>query len=264
MGTLNSKHCGMRLTRATLACASLLLLIGIIIMDAYPSGVGSVPATWKTPGMQWRVKVRQYSRAYALDYGDPEVAVEAQKLKVQYEFEMIITVLDPQISDAQQIARLQFTPSEDAPAVIRQHEYVLEIDLATGRVQTLKSVKSKYPGFFTIIRAEDQLFLVTELLGFPVDWIVEATDLATLNNVAARTIRLVQSQAEVDKILKPTTIESNKVAVQIEAGHPAHDALGPSRHVIQTWVPGESWWRSFKRYYGDRLDLEAIRITGSK
>jgi len=237
----------------------LLAVASTVIGENAPNG--NVLAVWTKPGTEWVVHVRQYSRAWGAGYSDPQMAEEAQKPRVQYEFHMRITVLEPQGEGAALIARIRFTPSDDAPEFMLGECRILELDAKSGRPKAIKhATDEKGGGSRSITTAGAERVLFTEMYGFPTDWIVSATDLAAIPNGAQDRGVLNRSGASVAKKLRETVTETGgDQALEVEATAAWHDSTA-SKRVVQTWVPGEGWWRSFARYKQGHLDLEATLV----
>ncbi len=136
--------------------------------------------------------------------------------------------------------------------------HVLELDTTTGQP---KAVRDKKGNELTVVgRIGTERVLFTETYGFPTDWIVTATDLVQIPARTQDRSVIDKTRASFVKRLRGIVTEpGDDQALEVEVATAWLDAA-PSRRVVQTWVPGEGWWRSFTRYKQGHLDLEATKV----
>jgi len=216
---------------------------------------------WTRPGTEWLVHVRQYSRGWAVESSNSKVNEEGRKPKVQCEFHMRITVLEPQGEHPVRVAQIKYTPLDDAPDFMRGSIRVIELDAASGKVKAIKEVsEDKGSGVESVAQIGAEKLLFTRIYGFPVDWIVSASDVSV---PAAREEDRSVINREGDSFIKKRrpslTADQKQQAIEIEASTAWLDAE-PRTRVVQTWVPGEGWWRSYTRYIQGHIDLEATLV----
>lgn len=227
--------------------------------------VEGVPALWTKPGTEWYVHIRQYSRGWAVQSSNPEINEEAQKPKIQCEFHMHITVLEPQGEDDTRVARILFTPMDDAPDFVRGGIRVLELDAATGKVKAIKiRTDEKGGGEKSVATIGQEQVLFAETYGFPVDWIVSGSDVALRPTREEDRSLLNKEGDSFIRKLRPAMAEGGRdPAVEIETAT-SWCGREPRARIVQTWVPGEGWWRSFTRYLDGHIDLEATLVERKK
>lgn len=252
-----------------------LLILFTVSFDTNADNVleAGAPAAWTTPGTEWVVRVRQDKRAWGLGYSDPRMRERAEKPQLAFESHVRITVLEPQGEGEQRIARIQFTALDDAPAYA-QGAVVLEIDATNGAPKAVKGVAEKKYGIPSVAEFNDERVLFSETSGFPLCWIVSVADLARIppreeeRTIAIETKSSLGPTGQFLRLLKnlrPSITSGNQVpAVEVEAAlfYPFIDEA--QFRVVQTWVPGEGWWRSFKRYTQGHIDLEAELVESIK
>jgi len=251
----------MEATRFLLTVVCVLWLAGNLgAAEDNVTGEG-IQELWSKPGTEWFVRIRQYSRGWMLESSNREVNEEAQKQRVQCEFDMRITVLEPQGEGHGRIARIQFTPLDDAPESIRGNIRVLEVEASTGKVRAVKErVDDKGGGVASIAEIGSERILFTQMYGFPTDWIVSLADLARVPTREDDRSVIDKAGDSFIKVLRANVTAGDKrQAVEVETATSWLDAE-PTRKVVQTWVPGEGWWRSFTRYIQGHLDLEATLV----
>jgi hypothetical protein len=236
----------------------LFCLAGAAIAEAAPDVDSSTPQEWLTAGKRWQVKLTQYSR---MPTNLVRSAPAAEEQRAKLEFEMTISVLPPLLADGRRLARFEFAPSKDAPPEVAGQKYLLAVDVASGRADSLKLVEGRYPGSFAIEPAGDERVLLTDLFGFPADWILQNADLSEVSGAVDRSARIDNTQVVLTKSLSQVTVDHDRQAMKMDLTLPDSNATGPSKRVVQTWVPGESWWRTFQRYRGGRIDLEARLVS---
>jgi len=83
--------------------------------------------------------VRQYSLGWAIALSNPQKAKEAQEPKVQCEFDMTVTILEPQGEGENRVARIQFRTLDDHPPDYAKGTVVLEINADTGAPKAIKT-----------------------------------------------------------------------------------------------------------------------------
>lgn len=233
-------------------------------LDPLPGGDGvgqPEPAPWETPGKQWRLKITRYWVG-----GTPGRPLTPEELKprVDYKSGMTVRVLPVRHRGDHRIARLQFTPGDKAPPHIRKLRYVLEIDTSTGKVEGVKPPGTRG---VRIAAFGDDKYLQTTLQGFPLDWMTRNSDLATVPKVkVTRTVPLPSKRGEYVKTLEPTkvpasltaggagTVAAVRITFRVQINNRRDYTL------VQTWVPGEPWWRSYQQFTNDELRLEAVRV----
>lgn len=234
-----------------------------------PPGGQRAPECWTTPGTQWLVQVRKYSIAWAIGYGDRKLKEKAQEPRIESEFHMRITILEPRVEHERTLARIEFRPLEDAPNPYAQSVIVLEIDASNGKPLALKEAVGKLLGGGEIEGdgGEGTFFSDT---GFPTSWIASVADLARVPEEPEDRSITLQSRVSLDatvpvqlsKKLRPTVIENgHRPALEVEAasGVRQPDAV-PYYRVVQTWVPGEGFWRSYKGYIQNHINIEATLV----
>ena len=232
-----------------------------------PSGLGTKP--WKSPGRQWRVRVKKYPQppftsTPVMDYYSK---LAKQKPTPPDDFMMFVRVLPLRHNGDHDIARFQFIPGEDVPKYYLKSaqgaKFVLEVDAQTGQAVEFhpeRATRKRVRSF------DDEQYLKTQLW-FPVDWMLRNTDLVAVPAEKRYTTPARDERGEPKEFIKsleavtvPTRLSnaSGKTirAVRIEWSRHYLD----NYRLVQVWVPGEPWWRSFQRYYGDRLDLEATWV----
>lgn len=218
-----------------------------------------VPAAWTTAGTEYLIHVRQYSMGWALGISDPQQRQEAQVPKVQLEFDIRITVLESHGEGDERIARIQFTPLNDAPDFVRGSTCVLELDAGTGTAKAIIESGDDKRGV-VVATGGIQRALENAMSGFPIEWIVSASDLALVPPWQEDRSVINKPGDSFIKKLSPTLIgENGQSAVEVEAATTWPDAE-PYRKVVQTWVPGEGWWRSYKRYIHGHIALDATLV----
>lgn len=187
--------------------------------------------------------------------------------RVQYEFHMRITVLEPKGKGGHRIARIQFSTLEDAPAFARG-TFVLELYANTGKPKALKEIDGNCGGSNGIVRTAEERVLFSTTPGFPTAWIVNAADLARMPTEPEERKATIEQRNSIGKSsyqfvkkLRPTvTADGEHKALEVDAAS-IKGSPGASRRVVQTWVPGEGWWRSFTRYsHTGNPDLEATLV----
>jgi hypothetical protein len=190
---------------------------------------------------------------------------EAQKPKIGCEFHVGITVLEPQGEGEERVARIRFRTLEDAPDYA-QGTFVLEIDARSGAPKVLKEVDGKVGGNHWIEEAGRERVLFSDAPGFPAAWIIDVDDVAHIP-AAEREHRTKceQSGNSLVKILRPIEAVGDKIrALQVEAAVFYPFVEEARVRILQTWVPGEGWWRSYKRYIQGHIDLEAELVVERK
>ena len=219
----------------------------------------SLVKTWTTPGVHWLIRVKQYNRGAEIGHTDPKLTEQARQLRVQYEFFLKVDVLEPIGNQEEQIARIRFSPMEDAPPDVKGQVYVLQLDANSGKPLKLELVEGKWPGSITIERAGDQQFVLTNLFGFPADWIVDPSDVTLIPTHEVDRGEVIDgTTVQLSKTLRPVATEGHaNNATEVDVSLPPGGSVGNGKRVVQIWIAGETWWRTFKRYQGDRLDLEA-------
>ncbi len=250
----------MQIGKKMLATVCVVLLTAEATAMAGDAPDQDAPVAWSTPGTEWLVRVRQYSRSWGLGYSDPRMAEEAQRPRVDFEFHMRITVLDPRREGEEQIARIRFAPMDDAPEHLRGKIRVLELVAATGRA--IGTTDDEKPIVLRGAKAPlgEEHGLFTEAYGFPTDWTINATDLSLPPTSEVDRSVIDKAAGSFVKKLRRTAIGGERQqAVEVEAATSWLDAE-PRRKVVQVWVPGEGWWRSFSRYIQGHIDLEATLV----
>lgn len=217
------------------------------------------PNEWAKPGDEWRLKVRIYNPQLTGLRFDPKRIPE-----VHHQWEMRVNVLQPRVVAGKRIARFQFTPVTNVPESRRQEllKYILEIDAQTGKVEGIQP-EPKLQSIFTT--AGEMKFIITAVWGFPVDWIADRSDWARIP--LKREVKVeyygLNKQFKVEKFLDPVKVPLKgsagevlqKPGVQIYLmDHSLTD------RVVQTWIPGERWWRSFQRFSDDGEGHKELRM----
>jgi len=217
--------------------------------------------SWTKTGTEWLIQVRQYSRSWGAGYSDPRMKEEAQKPRVEHEFHMRITVLEPRAGFDERVARIRFAPSEDAPDFMRGKFRILELDARTGKPKGIREADDDEKGSTSGVDAfGPERVLFTGAYRFPTDWVVNAADVAAIPTREDDRSFINKAGHSFIKKLRPTvTAEEKDQCVEIEAAMAWLEAE-PSRKVVQIWVPGENWWRSFTRYIDGHIDLEATLV----
>lgn len=220
-----------------------------------------VQEIWTKPSTEWVVHVRRYSRGWMLKSTNQKVNDEAQKPRVDCEFHMSITVLETQSEGEQRIARIQFTVLDDAPE-FGKGTFVLEIDASTGAPKGLKKIAGRVGGSQWLEGDSGKRILFSDSPGFPTSWVVEAADLSHIPTAEQEhKINSEKSGLALVKILRPTETDGDKLrALQVEGAlfYPFIEVA--QVRVVQVWVPGEGWWRSYKSYVQGHIDLEATLV----
>lgn len=237
------------------------VLVSVSFTNADDNNVAGVTSAWIVPGAEWFVRVKQYSMGWALGISDPQKKKDAQIPKVQFEFDMRITVLEPQGETDNRIARIQFTPLDNAPDSMRGKICVLELDAGTGKAKAIKEGPDENGGrVASVVTVGIQGVLETPVHGFPIEWIISATDVATIPLAEEDRSLINEAGNSFIKKLRPTTIgDDRRAGVEVEAATTWPDTE-PYRRVTQSWVPGEAWWRSFRRYIRGNIVLEATLV----
>lgn len=234
-----------------------------------PPGGQRAPESWTTPGTQWRIHVRKYSTSWRISYGSRRLQEEAQEPRIESEFHVHVTVLEPRVECEWRVARIEFRPLGDAPDYYSNSVYVLEINADNGQPLALKEVAGNVGWFQRIENGDDEPILFSET-DFPTSWIVSMADLARVPDKSEDRSATVQCKAspearipiQMPKKLRPTAIESGHLAaLEVDVATPVRrpDAV-PYYRVVQTWVPGEGWWRSYKGYIQNHINLEATLV----
>lgn len=224
---------------------------------------------WKTPGRQWRLRVKKYPQPpYAstpvMDY---YLGLAKQKSTPPDEFLMLVRVLPIRHIDDRDVARFQFIPTNSVPKYyldsVKGANFVLEVDVQMGQALEFHPERATR---WSVRSFDDEKYLQTQLW-FPVDWMLRSVDLATVPARKKYTKPTRDERGEPKAFIKsleavnvptrlPNASKKTEQAVRIEWSHQYTDKY----RLVQIWVPGEPWWRSFQRYYGDRLDLEATWV----
>jgi len=113
----------------------------------------------------------------------PDPGKEAAKPRVDYEFHMNVTVLEPRGEGENRVARIRFATLEDAPEFARG-VFVLELDASTGKPKALKEIEGNRGGSVCITKGGEEEVLLSDTPGFPTAWIINRSD---LQRVPART-----------------------------------------------------------------------------
>lgn len=242
-------------------------LTAVTVSPRAPADEGpfSTPPAWTVPDTQWRVRVWRY-RPLAAASSDPRINAEMRKRKVQHEFDMTITVLLPANMWGWDIARFRFTLSSDAPFYIQGKEYLAQVRLENGKIYRHPKLIGERGAAAELSEIGQLGVLFTHISGFPIDWIIEAADIwevpATEQDLSMP-LPDDPHHRHLHKVVQPASLgDGAPDAVRIEASirNERGEVIAPHKRVVQTWVPGEPWWRSFQRYQGDRLELVAIRL----
>ena len=216
---------------------------------------------WIKPGTEWVVQVRRYSRGWMLMSSNQEVNEDAQKPRVGCEFHVGITVLEPKGEGDNRVARIQFRTFDDAPDYA-QATFVLEIDANNGKPIALREIAGKVGGSHSIQQAGGERVLFSDAPGFPTAWTVSVADFAEIPATEReRRINFEKSRHSLIKILRPAVTDNDRLrALQVEAALFYPFIEEAQVRIVQVWVPGESWWRSFTRYIQGHIDLEATLV----
>jgi hypothetical protein len=252
-----------------------------------PGRAEFAPPQWATPGSQWHVTVKQYSRAWGKGYSNPKTAERAQIPRVEHEFDMTIRLLGVEKSDNRKLARLEFIPGNDAPEnSIRSSRYTLTIDMHTLRVVEAECTEGQRvkTGKLTpwTIRTEADVHnvLFARVYAFPVDWVIEGDDMdrAGVDCFVARRPPEVGGKGHWERI-RPADLdeetpytyrtEFRRTVTRIEDGQGIKVVVfsrgsfedTPTYEIEQVWDPQLGWWRSFKRTRQGHIDLEATLVT---
>lgn len=229
---------------------------------------------WGSERKAYRLKIRTFF-SWFFSSGDPQVNERIKKLigTPDYEFIMIAEVLEPDRIQGQRVGRIQFTPSwtgKEPPhniESIRNRVVLLPIDLTNGSALEPKTIKGNDSGSSNIVEGDGLRALWSNDSNFPLDWIIQAADISTIPK--EKVIRKGRRSSprdpkvsrEIIQVLQPVTTKGDgKKAVRIEVSYSGSFGGLEEWKVVQTWVPGEPLWRDFKRYFGDKLNLEAERI----
>jgi len=105
---------------------------------------------------------------------------------------------------------------------------------------------------------------------FPMSWVAGPADLARIphreeqHRVAVETRSSLGPTGQFHEFIKrvrpAVTATDRQRALEIESFSLAPLAEVPSTRVLQTWVPGEGWWRSYTSYIHGHLYLEATLV----
>ena len=217
----------------------------------------ATPPQWRAAGTEWRLRVEQYAAPQLIQSAKARAPSNAEP-RIAAAFTMTVRVLEPAVARTGPVARFQFTPDPGAPADMNGQVYTLSVDLETGQVTDLALTGGRFPGSSAIESAEDKRALFTTIFGFPVDWIVSAADLRPQGPEEAH----AWTVGEGSRLHSARRVLPNSLAAQPAMAVEAainHSNDGPKHRVIQTWVPGEPWWRTFARYRDGHFELTATR-----
>lgn len=213
---------------------------------------------WMRPGTNWLLHVKQYYPDFALRRATsmPEEVTERRA----DEFDIRITVLEPRRDNSGVLARFQFAAEANAPEEVRSNGCVLEVDATLGTV-------GNYPLLLeaggrresTLIKSAGERWLLYALAGLPAEWITTPKEISTDSQRASAEGQITSlTDGHYCKTTRRSENEPNGVTVR--AGYDV-----PKSHfshiVEQTWVPGEPWWREFKRYQSGYIMLEVTRVV---
>lgn len=228
-------------------------------------------------GQEWSLRVRQYGRAQRVS--DPHENERNLVPCVQFDFHVLVRVVALTTCNGHPCVQVRFTAGSDAPDLstidrpdleqLRALEYTLTFDAESGGVLQLQSTGESGVNE-QVLRADGYAALLPRG-AFPVDWILARAD---FENRVDRTMLLnfPGFRAAPDRPHPNTALRRSisPVAqggcVRITVGHVGLTATGEPRaeatnEVEQVWHPGEPWWRSFRRYVGGLIDMEADLVT---
>ena len=217
---------------------------------------GALFPEWAGAGAKWNVKVKQY----VLPARERQVRNET---RVEDEFCMTVSVLNPRVKKCpkRQVVQFRFTPSPSSPLGGAGNECILEVASQSGQVERLRTTESDTSMLGRLNAWPGQRCVFCDSrgfpgYGFPVDWVIRASDLAGIPNAEDKELLQEQGKPDVTRCRTRAVLDGRE-AVRIEASWEIGNLKGK---VVQVWVPGEPWWRSFRRYSGETLVMEAVRV----
>ena len=218
---------------------------------------------WTAPGTELVVFIRQYSRGWMIDLGNKSANGKEPNPQVDYEFQMRITVMEPQMSTGRRLAVFRFRTLDGAPENIRG-TFELRIDANSGAPVELNELDGKVGGNTHVEKVGTDEVLFSDARGFPTSWIISVSDLVSIPGEVKEQRRVSTDQKyQVVKSLRPGAATStSQSTLEVEAVDSSLEGAVRVR-ILQTWVPGEGWWRSFTRYVNGHLDLEATLVERS-
>jgi hypothetical protein len=231
-------------------------------------------------GQEWRFLVRQYG--HGLVYSSDSRTHERSLIpRVQYEFHVKARVTELMRRDGRACVCIEFMAEPDAPLInstdpayaniIRDQKYILTLDAETSKVVEFEAQPEHSSS--QLLEAEGCTALLPQISWFPIDWAISRSD---LENPAARTELLnfpdfhpTPDRPTPNGALKRTVSPEKDGTIRITVGEvsliPRKETGEPAREarceVEQVWHPSEQWWRSFRRFSGGHIDLEAVRVS---
>ena len=231
---------------------------------------------WKV-GQEWRLLVRPYSRGWMVAHSSPRDNERALIPRADREFHVKARVIDVMSRGDHERVTIQFTAESDAPVidstnppradVVRTQEYTLTLDAQTWQVVELEG-KPEVSSNQVLAGGDCRAILTPGWL--PIEWVIARAD---LENLAERT-ELLNSPDFRPTLERPTpsgalrrtvcpekdgnlriSVAEVDLLPRKKSGEPPKEAM---REVEQVWHPGDRWWRSFRRYSGGHICMEAF------
>ncbi|MGB2985449.1 MAG: hypothetical protein WBE26_06155 [Phycisphaerae bacterium] len=272
-----------RLKWGNVICASALCALSVTEY-AVPIQQNRGTPAWKA-GQQWRLTVKQYYRDWMLDFSDQEMNITKNIPRVQYEYQITVVVASLEKLGNRTLARLDFIPGPNTPEYIGAHRYTLTIDTDDLRVIEAECTKGERVEIGKLtpqtveMRSVVHKALFTQVLGFPVDWVIERGDMdrAGVECFLFRRPSEVGAKGHWEQV-RPTDLdqetpqtygsEFRRTVTPVEVGNGMKVIVStrgsfqqkPTYEVEQVWDREMGWWRSFTRRRDGHLDLEATLL----
>ena len=224
------------------------------------------PHLWDPVGANWRLRVKQYQACSTAAVKHPKDWVF--KPLVLAEFDVLVTVLPSRHQGDHTIARLCFTPDTGAPDHMAGQRFVLEIDKSDGFYVDMKPQKF---GSSIEIPFHGAKYLWDQLYGIRINWIVRNRARTAIPQAKTEDILPSTGHSELVKWIEPVKIATRsgsqcdavRITLVDRFTQDVFEHTVDKRsfyYTTQIWVPGERWWRSFKRILSGTIDLEATLV----